>query len=757
MKPSIASGISSTQAVAVAIKHHQSGQLQEAEAIYRRILDIDPENFDALHLLGVLAHQVGKHDVAVELIGTAVQKNAASPAAFINLGEALRALQRFGDAEQCYQRAIALKPDYAEAYNNLGIMLDDLGRAAEAEQAYRRALAIKPDFAEAHGNLGNALQSLGRLEESVLSCQRAITLKPDFAAAYSNLGVALNDLGRSHEAEQACRQAIMLNPGFASAQCNLGIALKEQGRLEEAVAAYRRAIELAPGSAPTYSGLGTALKELGLLGEAERAYLQALSLKPDLHECRLKLATLLPAVVESTRQGDEVLLSFGRALDTLEQGTGFAGWPGLGAVVGVAQPFNLAYRLGSHTASLARYGAIICRARAAWMKASRYCVPATVIPARDRVRMVIVSGQVSQHSVWNVILHGLLRHLDRSRFEVILYHTGARPSVEADYARTLVDRLVQGNVDWLEQVQADMPDIIFYPEIAMDPATLKLATLRLAPLQVACWGHPVTTGLPTIDLYVSGELIEREDADADYCEQLVRLPGTGACTILMGVEAVAPYPAIINVPGDRNITRFLVCQQALKFDPAFDEIYPRIASAAGPCRFWFVRDAKYPWATTVVERRIKAAFQAGGFDPADYVRFIDWLPGDQFWGLLDMMDIYLDTPAFSGYTTAWQALHRGLPVVTLEGRFMRQRLAAGLLRRIGFTETIAADVAGYVNKAAALANDPECRKALRAHLPGAVSQADGDIRVVRTFEAIVMNALIERKVGSGFTAGHVAK
>jgi predicted O-linked N-acetylglucosamine transferase (SPINDLY family) len=469
-----------------------------------------------------------------------------------------------------------------------------------------------------------------------------------------------------------------------------------------------------------------------------------LAVKPDLHECRLKLATILPVVVHSNSQTDAVAIAFSRALDTLEHDSGSDGWPGLGAVVGSAQPFNLAYRLGDHTSLLSRYGHIVCRARKAWLDKSRYSSASSLLPVRDRVRMVIVSGHVSQHSVWNVLLHGLLRHLDRSRFEVILYHTGPKPGVEACRAQELVDRFVQGPVDWLAQAYNDAPDIIFYPEIAMDPPTLRLATLRLAPLQVAGWGHPITTGLPTIDLFCSGELIEREDADTDYCEKLIRLPGTGACTVLMPIEAHTPDPSAIDLPSNRDITRFLVCQQAIKFDPRFDEVYPRIASATGLSRFWFVRDAKYPWAAAIVETRIKNAFEAAGLDPAEYVRFIDWLPGDRFWGLLDTMDIYLDTPAFSGYTTAWQALHRGLPVVTLEGRFMRQRLAAGLLRRIGITETIAADVDDYVSKASALAHTLDARQGLRIRLKEAVSQADEDISVVRAFENVILGALAER-------------
>ncbi|HEX9023089.1 MAG TPA: tetratricopeptide repeat protein, partial [Geobacteraceae bacterium] len=469
------------QQLALALRHHQSGRLAEAEAIYRRVLAADPEQADALHLLGVVAHQVGRSDIAVELIGKAVRRNAGNYAPFINLGEAYRGLGRLAEAELCYRRALEIKPDAVEAYNNLGIVLRDLGRPEEAAWACRRALAYKPDFAEAYNNLSNALQELGMLDEAAWACRRALAHKPDFAEAYSNLGATLNELGRPEEAEQACRHALACQPDSASAYCNLGIALKGLGRLDEAEAAYRQALALEPHSARVYSNLGNVLNDLGRLDEADRAYRQALAITPDLYECRIKLAALLPVVLSSREEADDVPGLFGRSLEELEHAVGSEGWAGLGAVVGTAQPFNLAYRLGDHRPLLSQYGAIMCRARKAWFDRSAYAASLSPIPVRDRVRMVVVSGHVSQHSVWNVLLHGLLRHLDRSRFEVILYHTALQPDAETSYVHTLVDRLVQGPTDWLRQVCDDKPDVLLYPEISMDPATFKLATLRLAP------------------------------------------------------------------------------------------------------------------------------------------------------------------------------------------------------------------------------------------------------------------------------------
>ena len=152
------------QAIDLAVQHHTAGRFPEAESIYQQILQSDPDQPVALHLLGVIAHQVGKNDIAVDLI----------------------------------TKALAIKPDYAEAHNNLGNVLKELVRMDEALAHYHKAIAIKPDYAEAHNNLGNVLKELGRLKEAVASYQKALVVKPDFIEAYFNLGFAA-DLQEGNE------------------------------------------------------------------------------------------------------------------------------------------------------------------------------------------------------------------------------------------------------------------------------------------------------------------------------------------------------------------------------------------------------------------------------------------------------------------------------------------------------------------------------------------------------------------------------
>jgi tetratricopeptide (TPR) repeat protein len=150
------------------------------------------------------------------------------------LGNTLKELGRLEEAEANYRKAIAIKPEYAEAHSNLGNTLKELGRLEEAEASYSKAIAIMPDLAEAHSNLGNTLKELGRLDEAEASCRKAIAIMPDLAEAHSNLGTTLHELGKLEETETSYRKAISLKPDYEATQYNLGVWYCEQGKYKQA-------------------------------------------------------------------------------------------------------------------------------------------------------------------------------------------------------------------------------------------------------------------------------------------------------------------------------------------------------------------------------------------------------------------------------------------------------------------------------------------------------------------------------------------
>ena len=178
--------ITTPEAIRLALEHHRAGRLPEAEAIYRRILDVEPGNFDALHLLGTIACQVGRYGLSVELIEKALAIKADFAEAWSNRGGALEALRRYGDAIASYDKALAIRPGFAEALYNRGNALLALERCDEAVASYDGAIAVRPDYAEALSNRGNALRDLKRYDEALASYARALAIKPDYAIAHWN-------------------------------------------------------------------------------------------------------------------------------------------------------------------------------------------------------------------------------------------------------------------------------------------------------------------------------------------------------------------------------------------------------------------------------------------------------------------------------------------------------------------------------------------------------------------------------------------
>lgn len=209
------------EVLASALQYHQAGRLQEAGALYLQILQAEPNHADALHLYGVIAHQSGRHDVAIRHISQAIACNPLDARFHNNIGEAYRAQGKLEEAVGHYRQALALRPMYAEARLNLGTVLKRQGRIAEAVIEYEQALSANPSYAEAHSNLGNAFQEMGKVEAAIACYQRALELKPDYVTAHSNLGGALKGQGKLEEAMACYRRALAMNPGDAAVHSNM--------------------------------------------------------------------------------------------------------------------------------------------------------------------------------------------------------------------------------------------------------------------------------------------------------------------------------------------------------------------------------------------------------------------------------------------------------------------------------------------------------------------------------------------------------
>jgi protein O-GlcNAc transferase len=788
------------QALAAAMAHHQAGRLREAEHLYNRILGADPANFDALHLLGVIAHQEGHHARAVELISKAASIDSSIAPVHNNLGESYRQLGRSAQAESCYRTAIQLQPDYFDPYFNLGLLLSAKGDLAQSRDALRQAvrlrpesasahnslgnvlsklgdtvgarasleqaLALRPDSADAHNNLGSLLHGQGEPKAAAAHYRQALALKPDYAVAQFNLGNLLREQGQAEEAETYYKGALTLNPGLDAAHTNLGNLYREQGRLKEALAHHEEAARLLPGDAALQLSLGHLLHLLGRYPEAQAAFEKALALDPASAEAAFGLGIVLvglgrqeqavarfdkaltldpemlaarwaltiaqvPAVYSSAPEVGARRASFAARLAELEAWLDARTVPDADRAVGAIQPFLLAYQEESNRDLLGRYGALCARLMADWQKS--HPVRAIAQPAnKARLRVGIVSAQIYEHSVWSAIVKGWLAHLDRARFELHLFHLGTQADGETAYARSQATRFDQGPrtlEQWTDLLAARQLDALIYPEVGMDTMTVRLASLRLAPVQAASWGHPETTGLPTIDFYLSGEALEPPQGQANYTERLIALPHLGCAYTPYRGPAVPPDLAPLGAEPHGPV---MICPGTpIKYTPANDAPLVEIARRLGRCRLVFFTHQRLPHLSERVRARLAAAFESAGLDPDAFIVSLPWQPRPAFYGLMQRADVYLDTIGFSGFNTAMQALECALPVVAREGRFLRGRLASGPMRQAGLSELVAESDEDYVEIAVRLARDVAYRKELRTRIAAARVPLYDDLAPVR--------------------------
>jgi tetratricopeptide (TPR) repeat protein len=246
-----------------AVSLHQQGRLDEAEKIYRRVLKSNKNDFNALHLLGMVNHQRGKPGEAYQLITSALKIHPRSPDALANLSFVLHALKRDDEALASIDKALAIAPDHLDALNNRGNLLLALSRPVEAVAAFDRVLAIEPRHVQAHINRGNALWECGRGEEALPEYDAALALQPGNPYAFYNRANALRVLGREEDAIEAYGSALLSLPSHLPSWINLGQTLMALNRHGEALDAYRKALELAPDNADANFNEALALLTVG--------------------------------------------------------------------------------------------------------------------------------------------------------------------------------------------------------------------------------------------------------------------------------------------------------------------------------------------------------------------------------------------------------------------------------------------------------------------------------------------------------------
>jgi protein O-GlcNAc transferase len=763
--------------VSCAIKLHQARRLKEAAKICHDVIGKQPSNADALHLLGVIAQQTNRPDEALSLVRRAIHWQPLAPhyhyalgailqqlgrldealesfdlalqlkpdlaAAHLSRGFILQHRGRLPEALEAFDRAVQINPDYAEAHFNRGVILGRQGRLEEALASYDEALRVKPDFVAARVNQAKALEGLGRFDQALEASEQALRIKPDLAEAHASRGDALTRLGRTSDALAAYHEAVRIKPDFAQAQFNRGVVLADARQSAQAIAAFDRAVQANPNHVDAHVARGLALQQDGRTDEAAQAFERALAIDPDCDVAHFALCICqLPIIYASA---EEIPLRRQRYHDHLQRLASRYRKASperrakAAAAIGIALPFYLAYQGLNDRPLQEVYGRMISQ-----LMASRYpqwAQPLAMPPVDGKVRVGLISKYFCHtHAIWKLPLAGWIEAFDRSKFELFGYHTDSDKDQATKLAEQSLSKFVQGPLSiaqWCEVISQDHLHVILIPEFgAMDPVTLQLSSLRLAPIQITTLGHPVTSGLPTIDYYLSSELMEPEDGHEHYTEELILLPNSSIYYIPLQFRPQPTDKSRLGIEEDQLM--FWCCQSLYKYLPQYDIIYPRIASLAKCCKFVFIASPLSDGITKIFRQRLRDAFAQFQLNYEDYCVFVPFMNAEGFMGMTAIADVFLDSIGWNGNNSSFEAIAYDVPVVTLPVDTMRGRHTVAHLKMMGIDELITSSVDGYVQLAVRLAQDPAYRHQIAAKIAANKHRLYRDPAPIRALEDFIL-------------------
>ena len=758
-----------------AVERQRAGDLAGSENLFREALRIDPRQPDALHYLGVLIFQKGQKVEGLRLVEQSLALKSGDPTVLNSRGIMLGALGRPDAALASFELAISLNPRDPVALTNRANLLHELRRDAEAVDCYDRTIALAPGHAEAHVNRANALVALGRHAEALAGFERALALQPGMADGHLNHAITLEACGRRDQAVVAFRRVIALRPDHADAHYRLARTLERLGRNIDAVASYDRALALRPDHAAAWNNRGAALGHLFRFTEARDSFERALAAQPDHAEAMINLASryhhegrhaeaiglldrrlaadpsdprarllrtmhALPVIYRDAAEVEPARAEYAWRLDALRREIDAAGeYARFAPVVGVVQPFRLPYQ-GRNDRDLQQiYGELICRIAAT--RAPEPELPRAVVG--ERIRVGIVSSFFLRHTVWHLMLKGWLGQLDRQRFEVLGYHTVGAGDDVTEAAAGACDRFKRGPrplAEWRQTIVADAPHVLLYPEIGMDVIAAQLAAQRLARVQCTSWGHPETSGFPTLDYFLTSDAMEPPDGEAAYTERLVqRLPS-------------APY-SIMNRrrPGARRCrggnsgcATMRRCSGAASRCSSIcrdhDDVFARIAREVPDAQFAFIAYQHGPVVTDIFRARLRDAFSRFGLDADKHCVIVPRFTPENFAAAFAVCDVVLDSIGWSGGRTTLQSLPHNRPIVALVGPLMRGRHSSAMLELMGIPEMVAATEDEYVAIAARLGHDAGLRAAIGGRIAAAQHRLYRDRGVIDELEAFLERA-----------------
>ncbi|HET8694422.1 MAG TPA: tetratricopeptide repeat protein [Aquabacterium sp.] len=756
------------------INLHKQGRLAEAETGYLKLIESQPANADVRQYLGMLYLQCGDTERGVAQIRQALALDPNHVPAMSNLGNALLDEQDHAAALTLFEKASQLAPTNAVIWYGKGRAHLGLGQLPQAVEDFTQTLSLQPNFPEAMRLLAKTHFALDHLEQAATVAQQALQHFPDdphlnyFCGAWASsqndhraalayldkavqggddLAMAWHWKGMAHQAlhqpEQALsafERCLQAKPEHWESMLSAALVCMDQGQSVSALKWLDTILERDPQNVLALAEKGRLLMAFG---ESERA-------RDLLAQANQQLGNLLTVQFRHAIAGIPRLRQHGDSLEflrsrlaselrELSQRIHAEPVDDPLVVVGEVQPFYLAYQELNNRDLLSQYGQLCVDLMQQWSSKQDQPSDLRLLPKPAGKRRVgILSAHIHEQSVWRAIVRGWVCELDRQRFELCIFYPGTQVDQQTRLAQERVDQFWQGEKsveEWVRCIREANLDVLIYPELGMDALTAKLASLRLAPVQMASWGHPETTGLPTIDHYLSAELFESPQAQEHYSEKLVRLPNLGCY-----FESMVAQPEQLDLQAwgiDPQLPIYVCPGTPFKYMPEYDEALIQIAKRVPGAQFVFLKFSHFAPLTDLLMTRLKQGFNQAGLDPAVHLRLIPWQTRSGFYGLLKQANVFLDTMGFSGFNTVMHAIDCATPIVTLEGRFMRGRFGSAILHRTGLSEQVCHTVDQYVDLAVKLVQDAPLRTQMVDQITRGRDRLYRDPEPIRALESVL--------------------
>jgi predicted O-linked N-acetylglucosamine transferase (SPINDLY family) len=517
--------------------------------------------------------------------------------------------------------------------------------------------------------LADRLYQNQKWEEAILQYQKVLQEAfPTTSETYYKLSQCHLSLQDFTNYQKTLEQALQNYPQEGNFYFSLIFETQHQGKIEEAIA---------------YAELAT-------------------TRIPENYTFKLLKALLLPIIYQNEAEIDYYRQRFKQGLDELIERTPLENLEELKNAIGRITNFYISYQAQNDRDLQKRYGNWVTQIMAAkFPQWNKPLLMPSLNPNR-KIRIGYASAFLHSYSgtLW---LTGWLKYCDREKFEIYCYYIGNTPDEITEEFRSYSDFFYHIPFNLKTACQKIFDDnlhILVFPEIGMNPQILSMASLRLAPVQCTAWGHPVTTGLPNIDYFLSSELMEKENAENHYSETLIRLPNIGVSYPKPTIPSRVKNRSDFKLPNDSII--YLCCQAPFKYLPQYDRIFPKIALQVPQAKFLFLRGK-------LLKPRLERIFTTYNLNYLDYCIFRDIPDRLGYLSINLLSDVYLDTFTWSGGNTSLEAIACCLPIVTCPGEFMRGRHTYSFLKMIDVTETIARNETEYIEISVKLGCDRSWR------------------------------------------------